>query len=118
MEQEGLIRIQAVSDIEAFGITSYAYVGIAGGGRQGRGVGVAARRLGHAVGGDHADGGRVRPVDAGRDADARASSSTYCSTSCRARRAIRRTETFEACATLKHSYTWARILCFDGRGLE
>lgn len=108
MEQEKMIRIQAVSDIVAFGITAYAYVGISAEpgkvdavAKQLMGLGAVAAIMKTA--GEFellmlvATGTREELVDLVLNRLGRM-------------RGIRRTETFEAFGTFKHSYTWARIL--------
>ena len=113
MEERRLIRIQAISDVMAFGLTAHAYVGI------------------------RVEGGRVDDVaDAllGRDSIAAlvrslgefdflavvtASDRTALEDLILNRigsiAGVRRTETFESWRTLKHSYNWARLVDYARR---
>jgi DNA-binding Lrp family transcriptional regulator len=108
MEEERLIRIQAVSDVLAFGMGAHAYVGIqVAGGEMAKvtdgllecaDIAVVARTIG--------DFDFVAVV-AAEDREAligvilgRISSIP----------GVRHTETFESWRTLKHAYTWARLV--------
>lgn len=107
LEGEQRIRIQAISDVEVFGLASHAFVGVhAHAGRAGAvarvlldcpEVVVLTRSLGEfefmAV---VVTGGRQEMIETllGR---------------IQRHHDVRGTETLESCGTLKHAYTWARI---------
>jgi DNA-binding Lrp family transcriptional regulator len=108
MDEAGLIRIQAVSDVLAFGMRAHAYVGVqvAGGAvdRVGRAlmdceeIAVLARTIGEFD---------YFAVMAAQDREhlirvilERISSMP----------GVRHTETFESWRTIKHAYTWARLV--------
>jgi DNA-binding Lrp family transcriptional regulator len=108
MEEEGLIRIQAISDVVAFGFTAHAYVGIkVDGGRiddvaaallASDAIAVLVRSLGEydfvavVVA---ADRQALEDIILNQVGDIAG---------------VRRTETFESWRTLKHSYNWARLV--------
>jgi DNA-binding Lrp family transcriptional regulator len=108
MEEERLIRIQAVSDVIAFGISAHAYVGIqvTGGKLPGvakelqrcDGVSVLARTIG--------DFDFVAVVAA---SDREALISVILEQISQIP-GVRHTETFESWRTIKHAYTWARLV--------
>jgi DNA-binding Lrp family transcriptional regulator len=108
MEEAGLIRIQAVSDVLAFGITAHAYVGIqvAGGAidkvrealMRCAEIAVLTRTIGEfdffaVVAAAHREQliGVILEQIANVDG-------------------VRHTETFESWHTVKHAYTWARLV--------
>jgi Lrp/AsnC family transcriptional regulator for asnA, asnC and gidA len=108
MEESGLIRIQAVSDVLAFGITAHAYVGIqVAGGKidnvrsalmECEEIAVLTRTIGEFD---------FFAVVAAEDREQligvileRISSIA----------GVRHTETFESWRTVKHAYTWARLV--------
>lgn len=108
MEEAGLIRIQAVSDVLAFGITAHAYVGVqvAAGAVKEIGsrlieveeIAVLSRTIGEfdyfAVVAAH-DRDHLIQVILERIAGIAG---------------VRHTETFESWRTVKHAYTWARLV--------
>lgn len=108
MEEERLIRIQAVSDVVAFGMTAHAYVGVqvAGGklSEVGEGllacpeIAVLARTIGDF---------EFFAVIAAEDRQALV---TVILERIAAIAGVRHTETFESVGTMKHSYTWARLV--------
>jgi DNA-binding Lrp family transcriptional regulator len=108
MEEERVIRIQAVSDVIAFGISAHAYVGIqVSGGKVPRvaegllgckDIPVLTRTIG--------DFDFVAVVTA-TDRDALISVILEQISQIPG---VRHTETFESWRTLKHSYTWARLV--------
>jgi DNA-binding Lrp family transcriptional regulator len=108
MEDEGLIRIQAVSDVLAFGMTAHAYVGIqVAGGKLSAvakqilacdGVEVLTRTLGDFD---------FFAVVAASDRNALIS---LIIEQIGEIPGVRHTETFESWRTLKHAYTWARLV--------
>lgn len=108
MEDDKVIRIQAISDIRASGLGAAAYVGVHTEGGQGRAVAeaIVERVPINAV---------IRSLG---DFDlylvvARPSREELVATVLEdlgQLPGVRRTETIEICATLKHSYTWAQIL--------
>jgi DNA-binding Lrp family transcriptional regulator len=108
MEDERLIRIQAVSDVVAFGLGAHAYVGIhvTGGAMSKvtksllrcRDIAVLTRTIG--------DFDFVAVIPA---ADREALISVILERIA-AIPGVRHTETFESWRTLKHAYTWARLV--------
>jgi DNA-binding Lrp family transcriptional regulator len=108
MEEERLIRIQAVSDVLAFGMRAHAYVGIqVAGGEMAKvtdgllacnDVAVLARTIG--------DFDFVAVV-AAEDREALIG---VILGQISAIPGVRHTETFESWRTLKHAYTWARLV--------
>jgi DNA-binding Lrp family transcriptional regulator len=108
MEDERLIRIQAVSDVVAFGITAHAYVGIQVAGGKLRQVAerllacaeipVLTRTIG--------DFDFVAVVTA---ADREALIGVILERISPVP-GVRHTETFESWRTIKHAYTWARLV--------
>jgi DNA-binding Lrp family transcriptional regulator len=108
MEDEGMIRIQAVSDVVAFGMLAHAYVGISvGGGR----IDEAAERLlaceaipvlTRTIG----DFDFVAVVAAQDHAEL----VTVVLEEIAAAPGVRHTETYESVRTFKHAYTWARLV--------
>jgi DNA-binding Lrp family transcriptional regulator len=108
MEDQGVIRIQAVSDVAAFGVAAFAYLGIQV--TKGRidevaqrllaidSIAIAMRSLGEfdlfVVA--HAES-RERLIDLVLNKIA-------------AIPGVHRTETFEGAGSIKHSYTWARLV--------
>lgn len=108
MEEERLIRIQAISDVVAFGFTAHAYVGIqVEGGRIHEvaerllacdPIAVLVRSLGDF------DFLAVVP------AEDRPALQDIILNGIGTIPGVRRTETFESWHTLKHTYTWARLV--------
>jgi DNA-binding Lrp family transcriptional regulator len=108
MDEERMIRIQAVSDVVAFGMLAHAYVGIqVAGGRAAEaadgilecdGVAVLTRTIGEydfmavVAAGDHPE---LVGVILDQIADVPG---------------VRHTETHESVRTFKHAYTWARLV--------
>ncbi|MCW3063603.1 MAG: transcriptional regulator, AsnC family [Solirubrobacterales bacterium] len=108
MEDERLIRIQAVSDVVAFGVGAHAYVGVQVAGGKVPAVGdrllrssdvaVLARTIG--------EFDFVAVITApDRDALVTAILGEISGIP-----GVRHTETFESWRTLKHAYTWARLV--------
>jgi DNA-binding Lrp family transcriptional regulator len=108
MEEERLIRIQAVSDVIAFGITAHAYVGIRVTGGKLSAVAKQLQRcedvsvLTRTIG----DFDFVAVVTS-TDRDALIS---VILEEISQIPGVRHTETFESWRTIKHAYTWARLV--------
>jgi DNA-binding Lrp family transcriptional regulator len=108
MEDERLIRIQAVSDVIAFGITAHAYVGIRVTGGK---VATVAKQLQRCEDvsvltrtiGDFDFVAVVTSTD--RDTLIRVILEDISQIP-----GVRHTETFESWRTIKHTYTWARLV--------
>jgi len=108
MEEERLIRIQAVSDVLAFGMTAHAYIGVqVAGGKLPEvadellacaEIAVLARTIGEF---------EFFAVIAAEDRQALV---TVILQRIATISGVRHTETFESVATIKHAYTWARLV--------
>ncbi|GEM_PF-110475 len=108
MQSEGLIRIQAVSDLSAFGIGAHAYVGVTVQGGRVRAVADALVKLDAAPVVIRSLGDfdlLLVLMAADREALVRTILDEIAVVP-----GVRRTETFESCGTLKHSFTWARLV--------
>lgn len=108
MEDERIIRIQAVSDVRASGLTAAAYVGVV---VEGGKVDRVAQRLVEEV----PVAAVVRSLGDFQlllvlPAPSREALISMVLDEIAAIPGVRRTETIEHCGTLKHSYTWAHVL--------
>lgn len=108
MEDERLIHIQAISDVEAFGLAAHAYIGIHLEG--GHTEAVAEHLIAHP-----AVAVLVRSLGefdllAVVQAETRGALVEIILGEIGAIPGVRRTETFESVRTVKHSYTWARLV--------
>ncbi len=108
MEEERIIRIQAISDVRASGLGASAYVGVATeGGR--------TAEIAEAIVAEVSPNCVVRSLGdfdlfLVLSAPSREALVTIVLEQLAAIPGVRRTETIEHCGTLKHSYTWARII--------